>query len=392
MGLNLNYQVLRGNFRFWDDICKSNTNMKKILTILALACSLIASAQVKTDGSKTRIDGVIELDKTVHDFGDIMVSDGPQHCSFTVTNISGAPIAINNVVSSCGCTDVKWTREPLKAGASGKIDATFSNDQGPYPFDKNLTVYISGMKKPVILRLRGIAHAKKQPLSELYPQKWGPFAIKDHEIKLGNMEQGNQRSDAVNVANTGSKPIKVTFENVTPGLKIEVSPNPVPAGGTAKMTYTVTADRTKWGKSWYYADPVIDGKRYKGDGRRISIWAFIKENFSGMSKAEQNKAAQPIFASSTYNFGKIKAGTPVTATFTFTNQGKSDLVVYKADSDTPAAKPGSIVRTPAGGKGSFQVPVDTSKLPKGETLIVISLTTNSPLRPLVNLFIAGAIE
>ena len=184
----------------------------------------------------------------------------------------------------------------------------------------------------------------------------------------------------------------MTFENVTPGLKVEVSPNPVPAGGTAKMTYTVTADRTKWGKSWYYADPVIDGKRYKGDGRRISIWAFIKENFSGMSKAEQNKAAQPIFASSTYNFGKIKAGTPVTATFTFTNQGKSDLVVYKADSDTPAAKPGSIARTPAGGKGSFQVPVDTSKLPKGETLIVISLTTNSPLRPLVNLFIAGAIE
>jgi hypothetical protein len=106
MPIKWKYQVLTVNFRFWDDICKSNTNMKKILTILALACSLIASAQVKTDGSKTRIDGVIELDKTVHDFGDIMVSDGPQHCSFTVTNISGAPIAINKVVSSCGCTDV----------------------------------------------------------------------------------------------------------------------------------------------------------------------------------------------------------------------------------------------------------------------------------------------
>ena len=176
----------------------------------------------------------------------------------------------------------------------------------------------------------------------MYPQKWGTFAVKDWEIKLGNMEQDNQRSDNLNVANTGSSPIKVTFENVTPGLKISVSPNPIPANSTAKLTYTVTADRSQWGKSWYYATPVVDGKRYKGDGKVISIWAYIKENFAGMSQDERNKGAQPMFASSTYNFGKIKAGTPVEATYSFTNQGKSDLVVYKVDSDSPAAKPGTV--------------------------------------------------
>ena len=366
--------------------------MKKILTIIALLCTILASAQVKTDGGKTTIDGIVSFDKTVHDFGDIMVTDGPKDCSFTVTNVSSSPIAITLVTSSCGCTDVTWTREPLMPGKTGKIHATFSNDQGPYPFDKTLTVRISALKKPVILRLRGTAHAKKQPLAELYPQKWGPFAVKDHEIKLGNMEQGNQRSDAINVANVGNSPAKITFEHVSPGLQISVSPNPIPANSTAKMTYTVTADRSQWGKSWYHATPVVNGNRYKGDGKVIDIWAFIKENFEGMSQTERNKGAQPMFASSTYNFGKIKAGTPVEAVYTFTNQGKSDLVVYKADSDMDAARPGSIARTPAGGKGTFKVPVDTNKLPKGETLIVITLTTNSPLRPLVNLFIAGAIE
>ena len=342
--------------------------MKKFLTILLLLCFLPLFGQVKTEGSKTRVDGVIELDKTVHDFGDIMVTDGPQHCTFTVTNISGAPIAINNVVSSCGCTDVKWTREPVLPGKSGKIEATYANEDGAYPFDKNLTVYIAGLKKPVILRLRGVVHAKKQPLNELY------------------------RSDAVNVANVGSAPIRVSFEDVTPGLKISVSPNPIPAGATAKMTYTVTADRSQWGKSWYYATPVVDGKRYKGDGKVIGIWAFIKDNFAGMSQDQRNKGAQPMFTSSTYNFGKIKAGKPVEAVFSFTNQGKSDLVVYKVDSDSPAARPGTVARTPAGGKGTLTIPVNTAALPKGEVLIVISLTTNSPLRPLVNLFIAGAVE
>ena len=364
--------------------------MKKFLTILAFLCVLAAAAQTRTESGKTSVDGLIELDKTVHDFGDVMVTDGPLKCTFKVTNISDKPLAINNVVSSCGCTDVKWTREPVMPGKSGTVEATFANDQGAYPFDKTLTVYVSGLKKPVILRLRGSVHAKKQPLSELYPLKWGSFAIKEAEIKLGNMDQGNQRSDAVNVANLGGTPLKVEFDNVSPGLKIEVSPNPIPANSTAKMTYTVTADRSHWGKSWYYAEPVVGGRRHPD--AKIGIWAFIKENFAGMGEAERNKGAQPMFEASTFNFGKVKAGTPVEAVFRFSNPGKSPLIVHKADSDSPAAVPGDIATIPAGGKGTFTVPVDTKALPKGETLIIITLTTNSPLRPLVNLFIAGAVE
>ena len=122
-------------------------------------------------------DAVIEWDKTVHDFGDVSADDGPLSCSFTLINRGDQPVTIYEVVSSCGCTDVQWTRETLQKGESGSISATYKNEDGPLPFDKTLTVYISGLKKPLILRLRGSVHAKKQPLGELYPQKWGNFAI-----------------------------------------------------------------------------------------------------------------------------------------------------------------------------------------------------------------------
>jgi hypothetical protein len=36
--------------------------------------------------------------------------------------------------------------------------------------------------------------------------------------------------------------------------------------------------------------------------------------------------------------------------------------------------------------------LDTGALPKGENVIMISLTTNSPLRPVVNLFVAGEVR
>ena len=102
------------------------------------------------------VSDVVVLDHTVHDFGTIKVKDGPQKCQFRVKNISDKDITILEVVASCGCTDVQWTRKPIAPGASGTITATYKNTDGPYPFDKMLTCYIAGIERPVILRLRGL--------------------------------------------------------------------------------------------------------------------------------------------------------------------------------------------------------------------------------------------
>ena len=151
--------------------------MRYIMTII-LAAAMAAGmlqAQVKVGSS-------LELDKTVHNFGDILMEKGPVSCTFTVSNTGQKPAVIYNVVSTCGCTDVSWTREPIMPGKSGSISATYSNDEGAYPFDKTLTVYFSDVKKPVTLKLRGVSLAKKQPLTELYPVQHGPLGLKSAEI------------------------------------------------------------------------------------------------------------------------------------------------------------------------------------------------------------------
>ena len=102
------------------------------------------------------IGGRAEFDRTVHDFGTIGASDGPQTCIFTLTNTSEEPITILSAITSCGCTNVKWTRSTLEKGQKGTIEVTYSNEEGPFPFDKTVTVYLSDIKKPVILHLRGV--------------------------------------------------------------------------------------------------------------------------------------------------------------------------------------------------------------------------------------------
>lgn len=349
---------------------------------------LISSFLFTSISAQEKIGDGLEIDKTVHNFGDIMLDSGPVSCEFTITNKGNKPAVIYNVISSCGCTDVEWTREPIKPGGQGKVSATYSNDEGPYPFDKSLTLYLSDVKKPVLLKLRGVSQEKMRPIGELYPVHIGPLGLKEDMIRCGNLEQGGQKSESVMVANISTKPINIGFTNVSDNLKITVSPNPIPTGSTAEMTATVTADRKKWGRNEYWAVPVIDGKAYN----KIGAWAFTKENFNDLSEEERMQGAMPRFESSTFSFGKVKAGTEIHATYTMKNEGKSCFCVYKVDvdaccyshSDIPAADPGE--------KISFRVHLDTKDLPKGECLKIVTLTTNSPLRPIVNLFISGILE
>ena len=363
--------------------------MKRILTIIqALICAITISGTVMS--AQNRADSVIKFDKTVHDFGDILESDGPQTCTFTATNVSSKPIAIYEVVTSCGCTDVKWSREPLQPGKTATITTTYKNEDGPYPFDKHLTVYVSGLDKPVILKLRGVVHSKKKSLAELYSaHRLGDLGIKETEIKIGNMEQGESRSEEITVANIGKSPLSLTFKDISPNFSISVSQNPIPAGKTARITLTAKSDRGLWGKNYYYATPVINGKAY---AKAISAWTITKENFNSWSDEQVKNGSQPLFDQSTFTFDTVQAGKEVVATFSFTNRGKDTFRCYKVDADTPAAKASPVPETAAGKKNSFTVRLDTSSLPKGENIIMLTLITNSPSRPLVNLFITGIIK
>ena len=378
--------------------------MKTVFWTIALAASLLSCGSrtansapiVELVGTETvgmpeaPDEGDAVFDKLVHDFGDVSMDDGPLTCTFTVTNNGTEPLVLFEVVSSCGCTDVTWTREPLQPGKSGTISATFKNEDGPFPFDKTLTVYISGQRKPVILRLRGTVHEKKKSLSELYgAQKLGDFGLKARDYKAGVLKQGLTVSETATVANLGKKPLKVEFTEVSEHLKLNVSPNPIPAGSTATLVFTIEAAPGLYGKHTYTAVPVLNGRKASAP---ISVWSTTRENFDKWTDEERNNGAIPVFENSTANFGIVKAGDPVEVTFNCSNRGKSTFHIYQADPEDSALKVLEITDCEPGGKGLVRVSLNTSAVEKGEAVIMLTLTTNSPLRPVVNLFVAGQIQ
>ncbi len=345
------------------------------------------------EDNKIIIDNKIEIDKSVHDFGDVKLSDGVLSCSFNVKNISKEVLIIYNVVTSCGCTNVSWDKAPIRSGKSGKINVSFKNDQGPYPFDKDITVYFSTAKKPVILRIRGVVHEKMKSLEELYPIHFGKLGFKKYIIKGNNLSQGEQSSDIIRVANISNKPIFLSFENISEGLKLSLDKNPIPQHSTANISYTITANREMWGKNIYSFVPLINKKRisYKVANDNISsinILAYTKENFINWTKEQKDNAALPIFKESTINLGKI-GNENTKAVFQLSNRGKSALKIYKIDCDSDAISNLKIKDIPAMSNSSLEIYIDGNKIEKGEFSYNLLLTTNSPSRPLITLFIFG---
>ena len=372
--------------------------MKKVIIFLALTAASCLSVFAQDDSFYKEAD-VIRFDKKVHDFGDVMIAEGPVSCIFTFTNIGKEPIVIHNVISSCGCTTPDWTREPVRPGATGTIQATFSNDQGPYPFDKTLTVYVgvgrSSLDRPVVLRLRGVSHEKKKDLDELFTVKIGSLGLRKTEVSIGYIDQGVVKSDQMQIANLSKSELTVETATVSPGLTLTVTPNPIPARSMARLSYAVNPaemGRTAWGKQRYEATFRLNGREMTD---KMTITGVIKDNFEKMSKADIERAGVPVIDRSYFEFGEVKKGAAVTAAYSIRNKGKNPLVIHQIEGQDGAAT--VLTKMPLaikpGGKADVKVRLDTASLEyTGEVIEVLTVITDAPSKPILNLFITGNVQ
>ena len=370
--------------------------MKRIFVTLAMFFSCLAAASAQEYYKEA---DVIRFDQKVHDFGDVLIAEGPVNCVFTFTNIGKLPLVIHNVISSCGCTTPEWTREPVKPGNSGSIQATFSNDQGPYPFDKTLTVYVgvgsSSLDRPVILRLRGVSHEQKKDLDELFTTSIGPLGLRKMQTSIGYIDQGIAKSDQMQVANLSKNELVVETDTATPGLSVVVSPNPIPARSMARLTYTVDPSRmggTVWGKQQFDVAFKLNGRSYSD---KLSVTGVIKDSFDRMTREQIERAGIPVIDRSYYEFGQVKKGAKVTATYTLRNKGKSPLTIHHIDGQAGATVISTalpLVIKP-GGKAEVKAVFSTASLDyTGEVIEVLTVITDAPSKPILNLFITGNVQ
>lgn len=79
-----------------------------------------------------------------------------QHAKFILTNTGKDLLMIYDVTTSCGCTEVAYSKEPTRPGTSVSLNVTYKAEH-PERFDKSVTVYCNATSSPLQLRVKGEA-------------------------------------------------------------------------------------------------------------------------------------------------------------------------------------------------------------------------------------------
>jgi len=98
-----------------------------------------------------------------YDFGKIKEIDGPVKYKFEFTNKGTAPLIINNVEASCGCTTPEWSKKPILPGQKEYILAIYDPKNRPGKFEKNITIYSNDVEGEKILIISGEVIPKGMP-------------------------------------------------------------------------------------------------------------------------------------------------------------------------------------------------------------------------------------
>jgi hypothetical protein len=123
---------------------------RNILTFIVL---IISISGLKAHIIPSEKQDSIIFNKLVHDYGTIE-RGGDGNCEFVFTNKGYAPLVLNNVRASCGCTVPKWPREPISPGGQGIIKVQY-NTRIPGAFNKSITVNSSASNSTVRLTIKG---------------------------------------------------------------------------------------------------------------------------------------------------------------------------------------------------------------------------------------------
>ena len=129
--------------------------MKKAIfsLVLVLAAAFTVSAQ-----NEVVTGPAIQLDKEVHDYGDINKGDDT-NCEFTVTNTGSEPLIIQKCKGSCGCTVPKCDTTPIAPGQTSVIKVKYDNTRVG-PINKSVTITSNASNEPTkVVRIKGHIHS-----------------------------------------------------------------------------------------------------------------------------------------------------------------------------------------------------------------------------------------
>ena len=97
----------------------------------------------------------VGISETEYDFGTFPHAEKQEHI-FRLKNEGEKQLVIYDVVTTCGCTKVEYSRQPIRSGESLELKIIYEAEEGGR-FIKTVTVHCNVKDSPIRLRIKGDA-------------------------------------------------------------------------------------------------------------------------------------------------------------------------------------------------------------------------------------------
>jgi hypothetical protein len=364
-----------------------------IVTIYLVFLACITSAQNKKKNTPTAAPkeqespagkGIIQFLYSYYDFGNINEKGGRVNHTFKFVNTGYAPVKINDVITSCGCTQTTWINKSIAPNDTGYVNVVFDPDGRQGKLDKVLTVLSDGSPKSQVLGIKGMVYPSKFNFANTYKYQYGNLAVITNLLNFPAVKNTKYDSTEIGLYNMSNKKIYI-YRIDAPTNIIVNKPQDFMLPNTGMQL-----------KVKYYANrPVEFGpvkqeiKIHTNDDsiptKIFYVSANIVEDFSTLSKSERKKAARAVFNKTEIDLGNNSLFSTPVAKFTITNKGKQDLIIHRVVRTCNCLTPAlSQTIIPKGKTATLDVTYSLANMAGPDTK-TIKLITNDPNQPEVML-------
>jgi hypothetical protein len=359
--------------------------MKKYSLLMVLfAFTLMAMSQ----------KAVITFEKNTHDFGKINESDGKVTYVFEFVNRGNAPLVVNRVQASCGCTTPVWTKEPIEPGKKGSITVTYSTVGRPGIFNKSITVYSNAAEEQTILFIKGDVIPQTTSGNPSYPVLMGDLSLKSKTVQMNNVDKGKNQVRTLEIMNNSKNNIKPTIENLPTYLSVAITPETLKPQDTGTITFTFNSKNcTQWGLVSDDVYLVLNGAKKFSEDYKITVVSNVIEDFSKMTLEQKRKAPILEITNRAIQLGAMKEGTKRVAKFKVSNKGQNPLEIRRIVNSNKEIIVHPPKLTIAGGRtADITAEVNTKGLSVGEYRKSFTIQTNDPDNSFIILVLNWSVQ
>lgn len=249
----------------------------------------------------------------------------PVTAEFVLKNDGHKPLVINNVLKSCGCTEVDYPKTGIAAGESFVIKAVYDAKQMG-SFTKQVCLYTNADEEPFILSMRGRVVGSVVDFAGPYDEMLGAIKSDAQEVEFDDVNRGDRPVQRIHIFNPTDEVMEPVVMHLPDYLHAFVSPSKVAPHHSAEISFVL--DSKKLRDLGLNQTSVYLGER-PGDKiapeKEIVVSAVLLPGFDNMTPAKKALAPKMEMSTTELNLGSFNGKKKLKGEILITNKGKSEL-------------------------------------------------------------------